>query len=145
MKAKSKSSWLIDAMVVAAGAAAIMATTGGGARALPIAPAIGCQSNEGGAQVRIAVLRPDWTTVSFERDSATLTAIGAHNLQAAIQSYDGGGVMQLQISGVERPNRPSDHVMIDRVTTVAVVTALSGVPAEAISIVASEQQIGCAR
>ena len=87
----------------------------GSARALPIAPAVGCQVREGGTSVNAAVLRPDLTTVWFERDSATLTDAGARSLQAAVQSYEPGTVMRFQVKGVERPTKPSDHVAIDRV------------------------------
>ena len=92
MRTRSKSNWLIDTLVVAAGVAAIMATSGS-VRALPIAPDAGCQIREGGASVRVAVLRPDMTTVWFERDSPTLSDAGARSLQAAIQSYQPGSVL----------------------------------------------------
>jgi hypothetical protein len=143
MKARSKSNWLIDAIVVAASVAAIMATTGG-ARALPIAPSVGCQVQQGGAMSKVAVLRPDLTTVWFERDSATLSDAGARTLLSAVQNYEPGTVMKIQVMGGERPNRPSDHVAIDRVSTVAAVAALNNIPADAISIRPPETELGCA-
>ncbi len=143
MKTKSKSNWLIDAIVVAAGVAAIMAT-GGGARALPVAPSVGCQVQQGGAMSKTAVLRPDLTTVWFDRDSATLSDAGARTLLSAVQNHEPGTVLQIQVMGGERPNRPSDHVAIDRVATVAAVAALNNIPADSISIQPPETELGCA-
>jgi hypothetical protein len=142
MRTKSKSNWLIDTLVVAAGVAAIMATTGS-VRAMPIAPDVGCQVKEGGTGVKVAVLRPDQVNVWFERESSTLTETGARNLQSAIQAYEPGTVMHVQVSGVERPKAPSDHVAIDRITTISTVMALSGGPADAVVIQSGEPQLGC--
>jgi len=142
MRTKSKSNWVIDTLVVVGAMAAIMATSGG-LRAMPVAPDIGCQIKGGGTGVKVAVLRPDQTMVAFERETATLTEIGARNLQAAIQAYVPGEVLQIQIAGLERPRAPSDHVAIDRVTTVSTVMALSGVPADAIVIQSGDSQLGC--
>lgn len=142
MRTKSKSNWLIDTLVVVGAMAAIMATSGG-LRAMPIAPDVGCQVKQGGTGVKVAVLRPDQSSVWFERDSATLTETGARNLQAAIQAYAPGDVLQFQIAGAERPKAASDHVAIDRITTVSTVLALSGVPADAIVIQSGEPQLGC--
>ncbi|MEO8559652.1 MAG: hypothetical protein ABI439_11360 [Rhodospirillales bacterium] len=143
MRTRSKSNWLTDTAVAAAAVVAIMATSGT-LRAMPLTPDVGCQVQQGGNGLRVAVLRPDLTTVWFERDSSTLSATGAQNLQAAIRAHQPGSVLEFQVMGPERPNAPSDHVAIDRVTTIATVTALSGVPADEVAIQPAEQKMGCA-
>jgi hypothetical protein len=143
MKAKSGSNWLVDALVIVGGMAAIMAT-GGSLRAMPVAPVVGCQAKQGGIYSQVAVLRPNLTTVWFQGDTAVLTDAGARSLLTAAQSYQPGDTLHLQILGTERPNRPSDHVAIDRVAIVSSVLSLHGVPAKDIAIQPAEQQIGCA-
>jgi len=74
-----------------------------------------------------------------------LSDAGAQALQQAIQAYQPGSVLQLQLAGAERPNKPSDHVSIDRLITVSAVVALSGMPQDAVTILPAEQQVGCTR